>query len=169
MKTQTKFLQYSVFLFLVISNQAFAGHLEQIKSQTSDKKIATSQNNEQSFAKLLKETDPKIINALENVTLEMHSRFMPSEIALMIGALSLLATIGAGIYGHNMGRGSSIGLIQAFTSGLLAFPVGIAGGAITFSTYGSLKILELYKRRKFAKKFAKMLKVIAEKEKNSAK
>lgn len=154
MKTQTKFLRYSVFLFLVISNQAFAGHLEQIKSQTSDKKIATSQNNEQSFAKLLKETDPKIINALENVTLEMHGRFMPSEIALMIGALSLLATIGAGIYGKRTASGTGFDIIAC---ALFAFPVGIAGGAITVSTYGLLKILELYKRRNFAKKFAKMI------------
>lgn len=154
MKTQTKFLRYSVFLFLVISNDASAGHLEQIKSQTYDKKTTTSQNNEQSFAKLLKETDPKIINALENVTLEMHGRFMPSEIALMIGAFSLLATIGAGIFGSKLAQGSQFNIVTGFSFALIA---GLAGGAVTVSTYGLLKMLELYKRRKFAKKFAKMI------------
>ena len=154
MKTLTKSSILSFCLLIFLSNDASAGHLEQIKSQTYDKKTTTSQNNEQSFAKLLKETDPKIINALENVTLEMHGRFMPSEIALMIGALSLLATIGAGIYGKRNASGTGFDIIAC---ALFAFPVGIAGGAITVSTYGSLKILELYKRRKFAKKFAKMI------------
>lgn len=154
METLTKSSILSFFLLTLLSSHAFAGHLEPIKSQIYDKKTTTSKNNEQSFAKLLKETDPKIINALENVTLEMHGRFMPSEIALMIGAFSLLATIGAGIFGSKLAQGSQFNIVTGFSFALIA---GLAGGAVTVSTYGLLKMLELYKRRKFAKKFAKMI------------